>query len=196
MLFALVLSLTLSLSPHLFSHGQFNVSNSLTVLLYYRTKLALVLSLSLSPHLFSHGQFNVSNSLTVLLYYRTKLALVFSLTLSLSPHLFSHGQFNVSNSLTVLLYYRTNLASYYDISFPRRCPRALTVSLMSRTPLLYYYWGERERAPPWEFNAPPVCLSVCLSVYIYRTYVSFWPRGGPRATRKRSRPDRESIQSS
>ena len=42
-------------------------------------------------------------------------------------------------------------------------------------------WGERERAPPWEFNAPPVCLSVCL----YISYVRhFWSRG-PRATRKR-----------
>ena len=46
-------------------------------------------------------------------------------------------------------------------------------------------WGERERVPPWEFNAPPVCLSVCLSVYIYISYVRhFWSRG-PRATRKR-----------
>ena len=53
------------------------------------------------------------------------------------------------------------------------------------------YWGERERVPPWEFNAPPVCLSVCLSVclyiyiYNYISYVRhFWSRG-PRATRKR-----------
>ena len=23
-----------------------------------------------------------------------------------------------------------------------------------------YNWGERERAPPWEFNAPPVCLYI------------------------------------
>ena len=29
-------------------------------------------------------------------------------------------------------------------------------------------WGERERVPPWEFNAPPVCLSVCLYIYILR----------------------------
>ena len=42
-------------------------------------------------------------------------------------------------------------------------------------------WGERERVPPWEINAPPVCLSV----YIYISYVRhFWSRG-PRATRKR-----------
>ena len=50
-------------------------------------------------------------------------------------------------------------------------------------------WGERERAPPWEFNAPAVCLSVSLSIYIYiYIYISyvrhFWSRG-PRATRKR-----------
>ena len=70
--------------------------------------------------------------------------------------------------------------------------------------LLMVYWGERERVPPWEFNAPPVCLSiyilrpsflvppwefnappVCLSIYIYISYVRhFWSRG-PRATRKR-----------
>ena len=143
-------------------------------------------------------------------------------------------------------------------------------------------WGERERAPPWEFNAPPVCLSVyicdCVCInqpfstkvefsagakvvntlpfyayisksenpnnftveslnkklktsaysvykslfngelisefikcaiwlvyanmvtYIYISYAyvrvrHFWSRG-PRATRKRSRPDRESSQSS
>ena len=55
------------------------------------------------------------------------------------------------------------------------------------------YWGERERAPPWEFNAPAVCLSVCQSVslsvcqsvslsvclyiyiYIYHTSVIFGP---------------------
>ena len=24
----------------------------------------------------------------------------------------------------------------------------------------HYNWGERERVPAWEFNAPPVCLSV------------------------------------
>ena len=57
-----------------------------------------------------------------------------------------------------------------------------------------YCWGERERVPPWEFNAPPVCLSVCLSVclyiyiIIYNNIISyvrhFWSRG-PRATRKR-----------
>ena len=52
-----------------------------------------------------------------------------------------------------------------------------------------YNWGERERVPPWEFNAPPVCQSVSLSVYIYiYIYISyvrhFWSRG-PRATRKR-----------
>ena len=63
------------------------------------------------------------------------------------------------------------------------------------------YWGERERAPPWEFNAPAVCLSVCLSVCQSVSlsvcqsvslsvcqsvsYVRhFWSRG-PRATRKR-----------
>ena len=50
-------------------------------------------------------------------------------------------------------------------------------------------WGERERVPPWEFNAPPVCQSVCLYIYIYiYIYISyvrhFWSRG-PRATRKR-----------
>ena len=26
------------------------------------------------------------------------------------------------------------------------------------------HWGERERIPPWEFNAPPVCLSVYIII--------------------------------
>ena len=38
-----------------------------------------------------------------------------------------------------------------------------------------YNWGERERAPPWEFNAPPVCQStVCVSgctLYVYTMYM-------------------------
>ena len=51
-------------------------------------------------------------------------------------------------------------------------------------------WGERERVPPWEFNAPPVCLSIYIYIYIYIYYIyisyvrHFWSRG-PRATRKR-----------
>ena len=40
-------------------------------------------------------------------------------------------------------------------------------------------WGERERVPPWEFNAPSVCL------YIYISYVRHFLSRGPRATRKR-----------
>ena len=44
-----------------------------------------------------------------------------------------------------------------------------------------YNWGERGRAPPWEFNAP----SVCLYIYIYISYVRHFLSRGPRATRKR-----------
>ena len=54
---------------------------------------------------------------------------------------------------------------------------------MNINELMNINWGERERVPPWEFNAPPVCLSVY--IYIYISCVRhFWSRG-PRATRKR-----------
>ena len=31
-----------------------------------------------------------------------------------------------------------------------------------------YNWGERERVPPWEFNAPSVCLYIYIYIYIVR----------------------------
>ena len=43
------------------------------------------------------------------------------------------------------------------------CRRSISARLAFAT----YNWGERERVPPWEFNAPAVCQSVSLSVYIY-----------------------------
>ena len=65
----------------------------------------------------------------------------------------------------------------------------LSLVLFMQSLYTLYNWGERERVPPWEFNAPAVCQSVSLSVYIYiYIYISyvrhFWSRG-PRATRKR-----------
>ena len=35
--------------------------------------------------------------------------------------------------------------------------------------ITYFYWGERERVPPWEFNAPSVYIYIC------RTSVIFGP---------------------
>ena len=105
--------------------------------------------------------------------------------------LFTHARPIMHSILLVL--YGTLLMNHFFLllNFPRalrgtrkstyrRTRKGLVASHLTR-----YNWGERERVPPWEFNAPPVCLSVCLSVCLYISYVRhFWSRG-PRATRKR-----------
>ena len=66
------------------------------------------------------------------------------------------------------------------------------VELYSSYNIFIYYWGERERAPSCGLNGRAVTIED-IYIYIYGRHPLLRMRG---ATRKRSRPDRESIQSS
>ena len=71
-------------------------------------------------------------------------------------------------------------------------PPSRTAAIIFLYIYIFIYWGERERAPSCGLNGRAVTIED-IYIYIYGRHPLLRMRG---ATRKRSRPDRESIQSS